>query len=259
MVGRGFLKPDTAVRVCPSHPVSRTKPDRLVVRRNFLKVDIGGSNPSPAARFFHAGVVQRIRIPGYEPGDLEVRILPPVPFPARPSNGQGAAIRRLEFRFDPGRGQHLRSVGRLERRPAVYRVQASSILVRSAKVRGDVDKLAKSPVFQAGHRGFESRHRYHWPEAHKDEQAILNRRAASSILARPTKFCRYLNWSSGRLLLERTWVRVPPTAKRGGDSNPSTVTMPGSSAGRGDWSNTPAQLSSILSPGTKMRLLVVGC
>src|SRR2546427_8543218 len=32
---------------------------------------------------FHAGVVQRIRIPGYEPGDLEVRILPPVPFSAR--------------------------------------------------------------------------------------------------------------------------------------------------------------------------------
>jgi len=26
--------------------------------------------------------------------------------------------------------------------------------------------------------------------------------------------------------------------------------MPGSSAGRGDWSNIPAQLSSILSPGT---------
>jgi hypothetical protein len=52
-----------------------------------------------------------------------------------------------------------------------------------------VDKSAKSPVFQAGHRGFESRHRYqyHWPEAHQDEQAILNRQAASSILAGPTK------------------------------------------------------------------------
>ena len=45
-----------------------------------------------------------------------------------------------------------------------------------------------------GHRGFESRGtlwvRYHWPEAHEDEQAILNRQAASSILARPTTFCR---------------------------------------------------------------------
>src|SRR5437016_7310450 len=89
-----------------------------------------------------------------------------------------------------GPANFLRSVGRLARYPAVYRVEASSILVRSAKVRGDVDKLAKSPVFQAGHRGFESRHRYHWPEAHQDEQAILNRQAASSILARPTIFCR---------------------------------------------------------------------
>src|SRR5438132_10872872 len=44
----------------------------------------------------HAGVVQWIRIPGYEPGDLEVRILPPVP--------------------------SLRSVDRLARYPAVYRV-----------------------------------------------------------------------------------------------------------------------------------------
>ena len=70
-----------------------------------------------------------------------------------------------------GPANFLRSVGRLARYPAVYRVEASSILVRSAKVRGDVDKLAKSPVFQAGHRGFESRHRYHWPEAHEDEQS----------------------------------------------------------------------------------------
>ena len=53
-----------------------------------------------------------------------------------------------------------------------------------------MDKLAKSPALQAGYRGFESRHRCHWPEAHQDEQAILNRQAASSILARPTTFCR---------------------------------------------------------------------
>jgi hypothetical protein len=104
------------------------------------------------------------------------------------SKGQGTALRRLRFRFDPGRaGHHLRSVGRLARCPAVYRAQASSILARSAKAHGDVDKLAKSPALQAGHRGFESRHRHHWPEAHEAEQAILNRQAASSILARPTK------------------------------------------------------------------------
>src|SRR5580658_1396964 len=53
---------------------------------------------------------------------------------------------------------------------------------------GDVDKWLKSPALQAGYRGFESRHRCHWPEAHEDEQTILNRPAASSILARPTKF-----------------------------------------------------------------------
>jgi hypothetical protein len=77
----------------------------------------------------------------------------------------------------------------------------------------------KSPALQAGYRGFESRHRYHWPEARKDERAILNRQEASSILARPTKFGNF---------------------------------MPGNSAGCGDWFNTPAQLSSILSPGTKL-------
>src|SRR3989442_5970778 len=84
---------------------------------------------------FFAGVVQRIRIPGYEPGDLEVRILPPVPFFGSSSNGLG----------------------------------------------------------------------------HSPPKAGIPVRPRTS---RPT-------------------------------------VMPGSSAGRGDWSNTPAQLSSILSPGTK--------
>jgi hypothetical protein len=54
----------------------------------------------------------------------------------------------------------LRSVDRLARCPAVYRDEASSILVRSARFFGDVDKLVKSPGFQSGHRRFESRHRY---------------------------------------------------------------------------------------------------
>ena len=63
--------------------------------------------------FFHAGVVQRIRIPGYEPGDLEVQILPPAPFSGPSSKGQGTALRRLEFRFDPGRAGQLLT----ERRP----------------------------------------------------------------------------------------------------------------------------------------------
>ena len=109
-----------------------------------------------------------------------------------------------------GPANFLRSVGRLARCPAVYRVEASSILVRSAKVRGDVDKLAKSPVFQAGHRGFESRHRYHWPEAHEDEQAALNRQAASSILARPTKFCRVAELVQ-RSIVNREDVGSSPT------------------------------------------------
>jgi hypothetical protein len=48
------------------------------------------------------------------------------------SNGEGAALRRLRFRFDPGRAVQFRSVDRLARCPAVDRKQTSSILVRSA-------------------------------------------------------------------------------------------------------------------------------
>ncbi len=86
-----------------------------------------------------------------------------------------------------------------------------------------MDKLAKSPALQAGYRGFESRHRYHWPEAHKDEQAIspwtahngnepcaLGRQAASSILARPTKFCRVAELVQ-RSIVNREDVGSSPT------------------------------------------------
>ena len=134
--GRRSLKPATAVRVCPSQPA-----------------------------VLDAGVVQRIRTPGCEPGDFEVRILPPVPTSAerRPTGEVPGCL--------PGLGEF------------------DSRTLRQDSY-GDVDKLAKSPALQAGHRGFESRHRYHWPEAHEDEQATLNREAASSILARPTSFCR---------------------------------------------------------------------
>ena len=69
------------------------------------------SSPSPATSSY-AGVVQRIRIPGTnrETGGSSPSartIFGPS------SNGQGAALRRLEFRFDPGRAGHRF----LERRP----------------------------------------------------------------------------------------------------------------------------------------------
>ena len=41
----------------------------------------------------------------------------------------------------------------------VYQSHAGSNPVRLAKVFVDVDKRLKSPVSQAGYRGFESRHR----------------------------------------------------------------------------------------------------
>jgi hypothetical protein len=83
-------------------------------------------------------------------------------------------------------------------------------VVRVEEAYGDVDKLVKSPALQAGHRGFESRHRYHWPEAHEDEQAILNRQAASSILGRPTKFCRVAELVQ-RSIVNREDVGSSPT------------------------------------------------
>ena len=184
------------------------KPGRSAAGRNSLKVDVDGSSPSPAtsltrASFNGSGSPATNR----ETGGSN----PPARTISGPSsNGEGAALRRLRFRFDPGRAVQFRSVDRLARCPAVDRKQTSSILVRSAKVRGDVDKLDKSPALQAGHRGFESRHRYHWPEAHEDEQAILNRQVASSILAGPTRCCRVAELVQ-RSIVNREDVGSSPT------------------------------------------------
>jgi hypothetical protein len=46
----------------------RAQPGRSAAGRNSLKVDVDGFESSPATKS-HAGVVQRIRIPGYEPGE----------------------------------------------------------------------------------------------------------------------------------------------------------------------------------------------
>src|SRR5580692_6630976 len=60
------------------------------------------SHPLPFAR-----VVQLDRILGYEPRDLGVRIPPRAPiFTGPSSNGKGAVLRRLKFRFDSGRIGH---------------------------------------------------------------------------------------------------------------------------------------------------------
>jgi hypothetical protein len=98
----------------------------------------------------------------------------------------------------------LRSVDRLARYPAVYRDEASSILVRSAIFRRDAAVIA--------------------------------------IVARPKFFCRVAE------LVQRSIVTREDVG-----SSPTPTAMPGNSAGRGDWSNIPAQLSSILSPGTRLR------
>ena len=86
---------------------------KLVRRLTLNQIMRRFESSPPSHLFFHAGVVQRIRIPGYEPGDLEVQILPPAPFPGPSSKGQGTALRRLEFRFDPGRAGQIFT----ERRP----------------------------------------------------------------------------------------------------------------------------------------------
>src|SRR5438477_3212025 len=152
--GRGSLKPATAVRVCPSQP------------------------------FFHAGVVQRIRTPGYEPGDWRFessrpyhfrlvvqwtgRSPPKAEIPVRPRTGRPSFAERRPTGEVPG---CLPGLGEFDSRTLRQSSSAQAFVsvVRVEEDRGDVDKLAKSPVFQAGHRGFESRHRYHWPEAHEDE------------------------------------------------------------------------------------------
>ena len=147
------MKPSTAVRVCPSQP---------------------------AAGFES--------IPGYQV------------FTRASLNGSGHPVANREtWRFESSRPYHSRRTGRptfAERRPTgevpgcLPGLDEFDSRTLRQNTYGDVDKLAKSPALQAGHRGFESRHRYHWPEAHEDEQATLNREAASSILARPTSFCR---------------------------------------------------------------------
>ena len=65
-----------------------------------------GSSPLSAAKSSYTGVVQLDRTLGYEPRDLKVRVLPPVPFRGPSSKGQGTALRRLESAFEsPGAGQ----------------------------------------------------------------------------------------------------------------------------------------------------------
>jgi hypothetical protein len=66
--GSSSLPLPTRSNAQPVNVRHKLRPGRSAAGRNSLKVDVDGSSPSPATKF-HAGVVQRTRIPGYEPGD----------------------------------------------------------------------------------------------------------------------------------------------------------------------------------------------
>ena len=191
--------------------------------------------------FFHAGVVQRIRIPGYEPGDLEVQILPPAPFPGPSSKGQGTALRRLEFRFDPGRAGQIFT----ERRPT-GEVPGCLPGLRRVRFSYAPPKFAAMWTSWLSHPSF--------------KRVIAGSNTAIATIG--LKLIRM----SRRFLIARQRVRFSPgqpsscrvaeqvqrsiVNREDVGSIPTPTAMPGSSAGRGDWSYKPAQLSSILSPGT---------
>ena len=108
--------------------------------------------------FCYAGVVQLDRTLRYERRDVEVRILPPAPFSACRSTGQGTSLRRMRSGFESRRADqagyvivvesgwigdalacpryswvrrftdtHLRGGDRLVRYSAVYGADAGSI------------------------------------------------------------------------------------------------------------------------------------
>ena len=104
VASRWSLKPATDVRFVHSQP----QRGRSAARISGSDPEDSGSNPLPAAKSSHASVVQLDRTLGYEPRDLKVRVLPPVPSPGPSSKGQGTALRRLESAFEsPGADQSL--------------------------------------------------------------------------------------------------------------------------------------------------------
>ena len=163
--------------------------------------------------------------------------------PAFVQPGEDAALRTLKFRFESGGlDQFCAVVAEGQRRPIVYR-----------------DQKGSTPFHRAS---------FSYGVEHDRPSALTFNQVIAGPIP-PTLPGAKLIGMSRRLLTVRQSVRFAPrppvcsgvakrqcarllTGRRAG-SNPAPRAMPGNSAGRGDWSYKPAQLSSILRPGTKFR------
>jgi hypothetical protein len=191
MASRQSLKLASGVRFTPSQPYW---PLAQLAARRALNAEVPGSYPGRPAKF-HAGVVQLDRTLGYEPRDLKVRLLPPVPSgPSSNRTGRSAPNAEIPVRLRRGRPS-LRIGGRPAMHSAVYRDYAGSTPVRCAKVRGVVGKRLKPSDLQSEDREFESHLPYHWPVAQLAECRSLKPGDVGSSPTGPTKFIGVsFNW-----------------------------------------------------------------
>ena len=155
-------------------------------RRSPPKREIWGSNPLGPAKLYVAVVADRQNAPDCLSG--------PNGFDSRPSRHEavGKWIKPL--------ASQARDRGFESHRP--YQI-----------FRGVVGKRTKPPDFQSGDRRFESGLPCHRREAHQDEHATLNREAAGSIPAAPTKcFARSPKWQGSALLMRHNVGSTPTLA-----------------------------------------------
>ena len=152
----------------------------------------------PRLPVLHAGVVQWIRTPGYEPGDLEVQILPPVPRPfVQAWTGHDAPNVEMRVRLSRGRPSMrvLRGV-----RPSPAPRHGADRRFKSGRTRQSLHprralwgsrQEEKPPDLQSGDREFESllSRQDPWPVAQLEERPPLKRERLGSKPSGPTKVC----------------------------------------------------------------------
>ena len=166
---------------------------------------------APSQNVFHAGVVQLDRTLGYEPRDLKVRVLPPVPFRPCSSVGNERCPPKAEAAGSiPATVTKVYGlVGERSPRRLVKPEIASSILVRPAK------SSEPRPLGSDWSRSTEyvTVNSESGSLAKTGKRSALNRENGSSILPGPTRFVGRCCWqvaqrSCGWLLTSKMEVRI---------------------------------------------------